>query len=362
MARPGHRRPQTVALPGTVHRVAAALALVLAVGGCAGSGGTDGRASPPTGTSTTRSALPSGTYANPVLADDVPDPWVLQAGDTFHLYATQGGGSNVQTATSADLVHWERGPDALPTLGRWAQAGATWAPEVVHLDGTFVMYYVAHDASSGKQCIGRATSTDPAGPFEDAGAQPLVCQAALGGSIDPDAVRGADGHLYLYWKNDGNCCGQPVHLWGQPLSPDGSRLTGRATALVTNTKPWQGNLVEAPEMLVHDGRYVLLYSANNYASADYAIGWASCTGPLGPCHDASDRPLVATTDVAAGPGHCAPVTLPDGSTWLLFHAWPPDGIGTTYPGRQLWLEPLTWGGGAPQVAPPTTKPQPAPRT
>jgi beta-xylosidase len=224
------------------------------------------------------------------------------------------------------------------------------------------MFYVAHDSGSGKQCIGRATAADAAGPFRDTARRPLVCQAALGGSIDPDAVRGTDGHLYLYWKNDGNCCGQPVHLWGQRLSSDAGRLLGRPSALLTNAKAWQGNLVEAPEMVVHEGRYVLLYSANNYASADYAIGWAACTGPLGPCQDRSDKPLVATTPVAAGPGHCAPVTLPDGSTWLLFHAWRPDGIGTTYPGRQLWLERFTWAGGAPQVTQPTASPQRAPLT
>jgi hypothetical protein len=113
-------------------------------------------------------------------------------------------------------------------------------------------------------------------------------------------------------------------------------------------------------MVVHDGAHVLLYSANNYASADYAIGWASCVGPLGPCTDQSERPLVATTTVAAGPGHCAPVTLADGSTWLLFHAWQPDGIGTTYPGRQLWLEPITWDGGRPSVTQPTDSPQRVP--
>jgi beta-xylosidase len=316
-----------------------------------------------TGTSQEATATsPPGTYVNPVLADDTPDPWVLRVGGTFHLYATQGGGANVQAATSPDLVHWAQGSDALPQLGPWAQAGSTWAPEVVQAGGALVMFYVAHDSRSGKQCIGRATAADAAGPFRDTASRPFLCQPTIGGSIDPDAVRGADGKLYLYWKNDGNCCGEPVHLWGQQLSADGERLTGRATPLLTNTKAWQGNLIEAPEMVVHDGAYVMLYSANNYASADYGIGWASCVGPLGPCTDQSDRALVATSPVAAGPGHCAPVTLADGSTWLLFHAWPPDGIGTTYPGRQLWLEPLTWDSGRPSVTQPTDSPQRVPPT
>ena len=86
------------------------------------------------------------------------------------------------------------------------------------------MFYVARDTASDKQCIGRATATDAGGPVP-ATRRPRRWSArpALGGSIDPDPVRDADGKLYLYWKNDGNCCGQPVHLWGQRLSPPTAR-------------------------------------------------------------------------------------------------------------------------------------------
>jgi hypothetical protein len=222
------------------------------------------------------------------------------------------------------------------------------------------MYYVARADDAGKQCIGRATAAKPEGPFRDAASTPLICQASLGGSIDPNPFRAADGALYLYWKNDGNCCGKPVHLWGQRLSADGSRLTGRPVALMTNDRPWQGNLVEAPEMVAHGSAYVLFYSANDYASAKYGIGYASCSAPLGPCIDRSTKSLIASNDVAAGPGHCFPLQLPDGSTELLYHAWPPDAIGSQVPGRQLWMEPLAWQGDVPVVHPSQATPQPAP--
>jgi len=155
---------------------------------------------------------PPGTYVNPVWDQDFPDPAVLRVGDTFHAYATQGSGKNVQTLTSPDLVHWRPGGDALPHVVKWASTGNTWAPEVMAIGGRYVLYYVAHSDAAGKQCIGRATARTPAGPFTDDASTPLVCQEALGGSIDPSPFRSADGKLYLYWKNDGNCCGRPVHL------------------------------------------------------------------------------------------------------------------------------------------------------
>jgi beta-xylosidase len=300
------------------------------------------------------------SYLNPVYRSDFPDPSVLRVGATFYAYGTQGGGKNIQALTSPDLVHWRTGPDPLPELGRWASAGSTWAPEVIAIGSSYAMYYVARDSASGRQCIGRATAADPAGPYRDNSAKALVCQAGLGGSIDPDPARAADGSLYLYWKNDGNCCGLPVRLWGQRLSSDGATLTGKPTGLLGNTKAWQGNLVEAPEMVVHDNRYTLFYSANDYASDRYGIGYASCRGPLGPCMDASDAALIPSNQVAAGPGHCFILRLPDGDWWMLYHAWPPDAVGSQSPGRLLWLEPLTWRGDQPAVHPSDAGPQPDP--
>jgi beta-xylosidase len=291
-------------------------------------------------------------YQNPVYDQDFPDPAVLRVGAQYYAYGTQGGGSNVQVLTSPDLTRWSPAPDALPRLGSWASGGKTWAPEVLAVGGKYVLFYTEQDQTSGKQCIGRAQSDKPGGPFVDDRRAPLVCQVELGGSIDPNPIRAADGALYLYWKNDGNCCGKPVQLWAQRLSPDAASLPGAPVALLTNTKSWQGNLIEAPEMVSHDGRYFLFYSANDYGSDKYAVGYASCQGPTGPCADRSAEPLLSSAPAAAGPGHNFVLDLPDGSSVMFFHAWPPDAIGSTVPGRQLWMEPLTWVDGQPRVGPP----------
>ncbi len=344
----------------------AALLLGACSSGTAGSARSNAGAGSGAATETATTATVAGgsgaaTFTNPVFKENYPDPAVLEVKGMFYAYATQGHGDNIQTLTSRNLIDWTRGGDALPSLGPWAGTGNTWAPEVLAARGRYVLFYVAHDTTSGKQCIGRAQATSAGGPFTDRSKRPMVCQTKIGGSIDPNVVRTSDGKQFLYWKNDGNCCGEPVSLWGQQLSGDTGSLLGAPVRLLSNTRPWQGKLIEAPELVEHNHGYYLFYSANDYASDRYAIGYATCRSALGPCTDRSvNQPLVASTDAAAGPGHCFVLTLTDRSTWMFFHAWAPDSIGSDSPGRRLWLEPLTWTGDQPVVAPPSSAPLPAP--
>ena len=336
--------------------------LLAALVGCGSEDG-PGAASPPAGTAasppTGSSPAGAATFTNPVYAENFPDPGVLRAGGRYYAYSTNTSAENVPTLTSPDLVTWTDGPDALPDVGSWAVGGNTWAPEVIGAGGRYLLFYTARSIATGRQCIGRAVARAPGGPFRDPDREPFVCEVGEGGSIDASPFRDGDGTLYLYWKNDGNCCGKPVNLYGRALSADGMRLVGPRRSLLTNTKPWQGNLVEAPEMVRRGGGHVLFYSANGYDSDRYAMGYATCRSALGPCTD-GPGPVLRSTAEAAGPGHGYVVTAPDGGTWLLYHAWPPQAIGSTLPGRQLWLDRIDWDGTRPVVRGPTATPQPAP--
>ena len=288
-------------------------------------------------------------FTNPVYGRDFPDPFVLQVGDTYYAYATNGAGKQVQTLKSPDLVHWRPGPDALPTVGAWGYNGETWAPEVLaRADGSYVLYYTAN------KCVGRAVAGEPLGPFVDDAKRPLVCQAAQGGSIDPSPFRDDDGSLYLLWKNDGNAIGAPTRIWAQRLSADGLRLVGRRTAVERNDAAWEGAVVEAPMLWKHDGRYFLFYSGNVYSGAAYAVGYAGCVSPLGPCTDARENPILKNACRAHGPGHNALIDA-DGQTWIAYHAWD-----AAYSKRVLWLDRLEWQDGRPRADGPTCAPQEAP--
>src|SRR3954454_4769999 len=82
-------------------------------------------------------AVVQGSYVNPVLDADFPDPAVILAPDGFYYaYATQTLRDeqwiNIQVARSKDLVHWDHLGDALPDKPSWAQHTQDfWAPYVV---------------------------------------------------------------------------------------------------------------------------------------------------------------------------------------------------------------------------------------
>jgi beta-xylosidase len=319
------------------------------------------------GTETAQEPETTGeTFQNPVFRHDFPDPGIIKVDGTYYGYATNAAGRNVQVATSPNLVDWDLQRDALPALPAWAQLGGSfvWAPEVIQIGDTFVLYFTARDKTTDRQCIGVATSETPDGRFASFGEGPLVCQADEGGSIDASPFRDEDGQLYLYWKNDGNCCGIPTYLYGQPLSTDGLSLVEEPVRLVRNDEPWEGAVVEAPTMWKHDDAYYLFFSANSYAGADYAVGYANCSSPLGPCEDVPENPILSTAfdqnPPVIGPGHQTIVQDEDGDTWLVYHAWEVTSAGTKASRRFLWLDRLVWEDGIPVVLGPTQEPQPLP--
>jgi beta-xylosidase len=303
------------------------------------------------------------TFTNPVYHHNFPDPGLTEQDGVWYAYGTNNATANVPTLTSSDLVHWTERGDALPRVGQWAVPGRTWAPEVMRANsGRYVLYYTARCATVDRQAIGAAVADRPEGPFVDASNAPLIRQDDQGGSIDASPYLHSDGASYLYWKNDGNHVGRPTHLYAQRLSADGMALSGPRIRLLSNSKPWHADVIEAPQMVSRNGALYLFYSGNAYDTDAYAVGYATCDTPLGPCHDADENPILQSSASAAGPGHSYLVTHPDGTTWMLYHAWPWSAIGAAEPGRQLWLDKVEWINGRPTISRPTAEPQPAPRS
>jgi arabinan endo-1,5-alpha-L-arabinosidase len=320
----------------------AAAAVAVLVAGC-GSDPADSGAEP---SASAASSAPAES-GNPVIDQDFPDPDVLEVDGTYYAYATNGQSRNVQVATSTDLESWEvLSEDALPDLPEWVIPGKTWAPEVTQVGSSYVMYPTTTNFQPTFQCIAVATADAPEGPFEVVGDEMLVCPDEEGGAIDASTFLDEDGTLYLLWKNDGNCCGKDTWLYIAPLSEDGLTLAGEQTRLLKQDQPWEGNLVEAPTLVERDGTYVLMYSANDYGSDKYAIGYATADSPTGPFTKA-EEPLL-TTDKSegqfVGPGGQDVVTAPDGSDRLVFHSWD-----LAFIERGINVVPLEWEDGEPVV-------------
>jgi beta-xylosidase len=290
----------------------------------------------------------------PSYGGDFPDPFVLTPGASattlYWAYSTGSAGRNLQVMSSPDLTTWSSVTDPLPRLPSWASPGLTWAPSVLRRTSTYLLYYTVRDTASGRQCISVATATTPGGPFSDASSGPLVCQLKHGGSIDPDAFVAADGTAYLVWKSDDNALGRPTSLWSARLSSTGRALVGTPTRLLTQDAAWQAPAVEGPSMVAVGGRTYLFYGANRWDSSSAAIGYAVCSGPLGPCSDVSTSgPWLATHGAAVGPSGPAVFTTAAG-TRLAYHAWT-GAVGYASGGvRSLWIDRLGSASDVPSVS------------
>ncbi len=196
-----------------------------------------------------------------------------------------------------------------------------------------------------------ATADQPEGPFTDESSSPLECQPSLGGSLDPSPFIDTDGKVYLEWKSNGGT--GPATIWSEQLDPAGTGFAANATPaqLLQPDQAWEAGVVEAPDLVTSGGRYFLFYSGNNWDSANYAVGVATCTGPLGPCTKPLSQPILASSQSAEGPGGESVFTDTSGSYWIAFHAWIPGAVG--YPhSRDLFLRRLDLSGAVPVLEPP----------
>lgn len=241
----------------------------------------------------------------PVMGgQNFPDPSIIRTGDGWHAFATRlfinGKRINVPIAYTPDYKRWTfRGAkDAMPKLAPWVDKNTpnVWAPDVNILsDGSYILYYTA--ALSGKaatHCLGYATSKNVEGPYVDNNKNAWICPQGKGGAIDIDGYLDKSGKRYVVYKVDGNSighggeCGNTVKpivptpiMLQQVNAKNGHNLIGGPTQLITNG-PLDGPYVEAPSLTFLNGKYVLFFSSQCYATPKYDVSYAisdKITGP-----------------------------------------------------------------------------------
>jgi Glycosyl hydrolases family 43 len=292
-----------------------------------------GSGRPPTAVAPFGAVIPPAANPDP-LSPGLPvgsdqyqsDPFLYRSRDRYFLYTSGVPGFpsvNVPVASATTIGTWTPSTDALPVLPPWAVPGFTWAPDIHQFGSSYVLYFTAlvRGSSPPMQCIGAATGSSPDGTFT-ARSTPFICQTDQGGTIDPRVFTDNDGTNWMLFKSDQNIGGAstPTKMWSQPLTADGLGLVGRPFELMQPDQPWQGTIVEAPDMVVVGGTYWVIYSGNWYNRPDYAIGAARCAGPAGPCADTLPVPLLGTNTQGEGPGE-ASVYHDATGVWMLYSPW-----------------------------------------
>jgi beta-xylosidase len=276
------------------------------------------------------------TPKEPAIAQDFPDPSIIQGRDGWYAFATRPVGNiqrNVQWAKAAD----PEGPwtyidsDLLPNAGAWQDNRSVWAPDVRQVaDGTYVMYYSAQLHNSSHHCIGAATAPDITGPWT-AKDEAWACDLAQGGSIDPSGFHDEEtGRRFVVYKIDGNSIGNggncnngvnpivatPIML--QEVGPDGITRIGQAIQILDRTDA-DGPLVEAPNLIkTKEGSYALFYSSWCYTDTRYDVKYVLSSAVEGPYRRTRSPSLVETSNFGlTSPGGATSIA---GGGMMVFHA------------------------------------------
>jgi beta-xylosidase len=254
----------------------------------------------------------NGTFNNPILYADYPDPSMIRVGNDFYLASSTFANSpGLVILHSQDLVNWEiisHCISSLPSGGAYDLIGGDkygegcFAPGLAYNNGTF--YVAVNLNGDGGTRIYRATN--PAGPWS-------VNQ--LSGSYFDPALFFDNGTPYIVWGGAWENSIKIIQL--------NSSLTGTVGSQSTILSY---NNVEGSH-LVKRGNYYYLFNA---VPANSLVCSRSTT---------LKGPYSGTTTLcrAGSGGHQGGIVdLPDGSWWGYLHQ--DDGA----PGRMTRICPITW--------------------
>ena len=133
------------------------------------------------------------------------------------------------------------------------------------------------------------------------------------------------------------------------LSPDGLSLDPNIHQALWVRDGWEcigGCVIEGPEEYYRDGWFYLFYSSGSTWDASYAVGAAVAANPMQRQFvRISTEPILRSGHIWLGPGgNSAPITGPDGNTYIFYHAATAPNPGHNSAERFLLMSPINWEG------------------
>ena len=248
------------------------------------------------------------------------DPGTLtRDGDTYFNFTT---GTGIWYSVSNDLVNWRGGPTPVfTTYPSWISnkvpnfSGSFWAPDVVHMNGYYYLYYSVSTFGTSNSAIGVARSRSLKSPsWTDLG---IVVQSNGGGgelnAIDPAVFRDHDGKVYLSYGS----------FFGGIGVAELNPATGKLATAVTQVLGGNGLDMEAPYIVRNGGFYYLFINRGRCcldSNSTYYVQVYRATSPFGPY--SAGGTVMSNYDAAApnhkGPGHVG-VLKQDGCNYVSTH-------------------------------------------
>ena len=275
-----------------------------------------------------------GTYVNPILAGDFPDPTILKDGEDYYLtHSSFEAAPGLLIWHSRDLVNWlPIGPALDKPLG------TVFAVDLVKYRGRYYIYipFMKAPWSQGLKSFANIYvihADDMRGPWSD----PI--DLGIGGLIDPGHVVGEDGKRYLFLSGVNRV----------RLTDDGLATDGPVEKVYDGWKypdDWvtEAYSLEGPKLLRRDGWFYLVTAVGGTAGppTGHMVTVARSRSVNGPWQDCPHNPVIRTVNPAdtwLSRGHATFVEGPAGDWWAVYHGYE-NGFYTL--GRQTLLEPIQW--------------------
>ena len=271
--------------------------------------------------------LGNGTYRNPIVPGDHPDPTILKDGADYYMtFSSFLSYPGVIIWHSRDLVNWSPiGPALRKTVG------SVYALDLVKHEGRYYVYIPG--VSSSGNAIYVIHADDIRGPWSD----PVDLQVS--GCIDPGHAVGEDGKRYLFFNG----------VRRIRLADDGLSTTGPLEQVYT---PWrypadwvvETFAPEGPKIFHRGGWFYLVAAVGGTAGppTSHMVTAARSRSIDGPWQDCPHNPIVHTKSAGEpwwSRGHASLVEGPAGEWWMVYHGYE-NGFRTL--GRQTLLEPVEW--------------------
>lgn len=270
--------------------------------------------------------LGNGTFLNPLLAGDHPDPAILKDGADYYMtFSSFDSYPGLTIWHSRDLVNWQPRGAALTK-----NIGAVWAVSLEKHRGRYFLY-IPVKANPNSIFVIWADQID--GPWSE----PI--DLGLHSHIDPCHAVGEDGSRWLFLSG-----GDRVRL-----SEDGLSTAGPVEHVYD---PWhypedwdvEGFSPEGPKIHRHGGWFYMITAVGGTAGppTGHMVIAARSRSIHGPWEQCPANPLVRTVrndEAWWSRGHASLVEAPDGSWWSLYHGFE-NGYWTL--GRQALLDPVEW--------------------
>ncbi len=274
-----------------------------------------------------RADLGNGTFLNPILAGDHPDPTIIRDGDVWYMtFSSFESYPGLVIWKSPDLVNWTPVTAALTT-----NVGSVWAPELVKHQGRYFLYIPARFPE--KRSIYVIWADNIAGPWSE----PIDLN--LPRHIDPGHAVGEDSKRYLFLSGGDRVA----------LSDDGLSTIGDVTHVYD---PWkypeewvvEGFAPEGPKIMRRGEWFYLITAVGGTAGppTGHMVIAARSKSIHGPWENAPNNPIVRTWSAREkwwSRGHATLVEGSGGKWFMVYHGYE-NGFWTL--GRQTLLDPVDW--------------------